>query len=61
MIMMLQDETLVNQLEPAVALSLTFETINGMAKTVPLKDKAIDAPTAAMREAQHRILRLESQ
>ena len=61
MIMMLQDETLVNQLEPAVALALTFETINGMAKTVPMKDKAIDAPTAAMREAQHRVLRLEPQ
>jgi len=59
MVMMLQDETLVNQLEPAVALALTFETINGMAKTVPMKDKAIDAPTKAMREAQHMILRLE--
>ena len=59
MVMMLQDETLVNQLDPAVALALTFETINGMAKTVPMKDKAIDAPTAAMREAQHTVLRLE--
>jgi len=61
MIMMLQDETLVNQLTPAVALALTFETINGMAKTVPMKDKAIDAPTEAMLEAQHRVLRMEPQ
>ncbi|HJT30288.1 MAG TPA: hypothetical protein VJ784_22930 [Pyrinomonadaceae bacterium] len=61
MIMMLQDETLVNQLNPAVALALTFETINGMAKTVPMKDKAFDTPTAAMRAAQHTVLRLDPQ
>ena len=59
MIMMLKDESLVNQLEPSVALALTFETINGMAKTVPMKDKAIDTPTRAMIEAQHTVLRME--
>ncbi len=61
MIMMLKDETLVNPLKPAVALALTFETINGMAKTVPMKDKAFDAPTEAMLEAQHTVLRMEPQ
>lgn len=59
MTMMLQDENLVDQLEPAIALTLTFETINGMAKTVPMRDKAIDQPTQAMRDAQHQVLRME--
>lgn len=59
MTMMLQDENLAGQLEPAIALTLTFETINGMAKTVPMRDKAIDKPTQAMIEAQHQVLRIE--
>lgn len=59
MIMMLKDESLANQLGPADALTLTFETINGMAKTVPMKDKAIDNPSKAMREAQRQVLRIE--
>ena len=59
MTMMLKDENLADQLEPAIALTLTFETINGMAKTVPMRDKAIDKPTQAMREAQHQVLRIE--
>jgi hypothetical protein len=59
MIMMLKDENLADPLKPAIALTLTFETINGMAKTVPMRDKAVDKPTQAMIEAQHQILRIE--
>jgi hypothetical protein len=59
MVIMLLDESLANQLEPSVALTLTFETINGIAKTVPMSDKAIDKPSKAMRAAQHEALRIE--
>jgi hypothetical protein len=56
MVMLLKDKELANQLDPATALTLTFETINGMAKTAPMKDKAINEPTRAMLEAQHSII-----
>jgi len=54
--MLLKDKELANQIDPAVALTLTFETINGMAKTAPMTDKAIDEPTREMREAQHNVI-----
>lgn len=52
--------TLVSQeagdsLDPAVALALALETVNGMAKTAPMYGKAIDRPSAAMREAQRTV------
>ena len=34
-----------------------LETINGMAKTAPMV-KAIAAPTEAMREAQHQVIKV---
>jgi hypothetical protein len=59
MAMMLEDEGLANRLDPSVALALTFEMINGMAKTAPITDKAIEEPTRAMREAQHKVIKME--
>ena len=59
MVMMLKEERLSEPLEPAVALTLTFETINGIAKTVPMSNKAIDKPTQTMLEAQRQVLRME--
>lgn len=59
MAMMLKDDGLANQLDPATALTLTFEVINGMAKTAPMTDMAIAVPTHAMREAQHEVIRIE--
>lgn len=46
------------QVEPTVALTLAFETANGMAKTAPMKDEAIESPSEAMREAQHRVIKM---
>jgi len=51
--MLLEDSS--NAVEPRSALALVFETINGMAKTAPML-KAITTPTAAMREAQHKVV-----
>jgi hypothetical protein len=59
MALTLKDETLAEQLDPAAALTLTFEMINGMAKTAPMTDKAIDSPTREMREAQHQVVRIQ--
>jgi len=59
MVMMFKEERLSDQLDPAVALTLTFETINGIAKTVPMSNKAIDKPTQAMLEAHRQVLRME--
>lgn len=59
MVMMLKDENLANQVDTPFDLTLMFETINGMSKTVPMASKAIDNPTRAMREAQHQVLRIE--
>lgn len=59
LVLMLSDAKLTRDLEPAAALALTFETINGMAKTAPMTDKAVDEPTPAMREAQRQVIRVE--
>lgn len=55
----LKDEKLADRLDPSSALTLALETVNGMAKTAPMTDKAIDNPTREMREAQHQVIRLE--
>jgi hypothetical protein len=47
-----------HQADPAVALTLAFATANGMAKTAPMKDEAIDNPSEAMREAQHQVIKI---
>ena len=46
-------------LDPTVSLTLVMETINGMAKTAPMTEKAIDEPSRAMREAQHDVIKIE--
>jgi hypothetical protein len=53
---MLLNET-GNDLDPSTELTLVFETINGIAKTAPML-KAIAAPTAAMRDAQHKVIKV---
>ena len=55
--MLLRD--LQHQIDPAVALNLALGTVNGMAKTAPMKEEPIDHPSDAMREAQHTIVRIE--
>jgi hypothetical protein len=45
------------RVDPGSELTLVFETINGAAKTAPMT-KAIDAPTDAMREAQHKVIKV---
>jgi hypothetical protein len=40
------------------AIVLALETINGMAKTAPMKDTPIDAPSAELREAQHQVVKM---
>jgi hypothetical protein len=44
-------------LDSPSTMVLVLETINGMAKTAPMT-KAIAAPTEAMREAQHNVLKV---
>lgn len=44
-------------LDPAAAMVLTLETINGMAKTAPMLTP-IAAPTEAMRQAQHDVIKI---
>jgi hypothetical protein len=48
-----------NNIDPKIALTLTLETVNGMAKTAPMTDKAIDNPSQEIREAQHQVIRIE--
>jgi len=48
-----------NEIDRSVALKLALETVNGMAKTAPMTDEAIDNPTEAMREAQHNVIKVE--
>lgn len=47
-----------DEVDYAVALKLALETVNGMAKTAPMKDEAIDTPTAEMKEAQHSVIKM---
>jgi len=44
-------------LDPQSTLALVLETINGTAKTAPMI-QAIGTPTAAMREAQHKVIKV---
>ena len=46
-----------DKVEPRGELALVLETINGMAKTAPMI-KAVAAPTEAMREAQHQVVKV---
>lgn len=50
---------LQNQIDPTIALNLAFGTVNGMAKTAPMKEEPIDSPTSDMREAQHNVVKIE--
>ncbi|NOS69699.1 MAG: hypothetical protein HOP33_07200 [Verrucomicrobia bacterium] len=54
--MLLNDER--DQIDPKSALLLTLETVNGMGKTAPMKDEAIDKPTDEMKEAQHQVVKV---
>ena len=47
-----------NQTDRHAALTLALETINGMAKTAPMKDEAIENPTVEMKEAQHQVVKV---
>jgi hypothetical protein len=47
-----------DKIDRKAALTLALETINGMAKTAPMKDEAIDSPSEAMKEAQHNVIKI---
>jgi hypothetical protein len=46
-------------IDPNVSLIVALETINGMAKTAPMTDKAIENPSEAMLQAQHNVVKIE--
>jgi hypothetical protein len=46
------------QIDRNAGLTLALETINGMAKTIPMKNEAVENPSAEMLVAQHQALKI---